>query len=138
MKLPFSALVTGLLLACLSTEPCACPPATSLFILFGQVVDTDGQAAARAPIAVKGSRSQQCSFDDGETMEDFPPTAGDDGKFRLQLRSYFGTTAVRCLRVTARRDTSALSDSAVIEGLVVRFRNDREMPESVGVLLRLP
>jgi hypothetical protein len=127
-----------LLLACTPTEPCACPPARTSVILYGEVRTADGAAAAGA--ALEYVLALPAGGPEGRDLCELDPAASDaeptgaradvSGRFRTQIFSLFAP-ATRCLRVTA----SAAIGSARVESLLVPFR--LAQPDSVGLVLTL-
>ena len=136
--LTHAALGVALLLACTPTEPCACPPARTSVVLYGDVRTADGAPAAGAALQYVLARPNGgsnagglCVFDPARNDADPPGASADaDGRFRTQLFSVFGP-GTRCLRVTA----STAAGSAHVEGVVVPFRQTR--PDSIGLVLTL-
>jgi hypothetical protein len=128
----------AVLLACMPTEPCACPPARTSVVLYGEVRTAEGAPAAGAalqyllalPAGAPGGEGL-CEFD--PVRNDADPTgasADAAGRFRTQIFSLFGP-ATRCLQVAA----SAAAGTAGVEALLVPFRQAR--PDSVGLVLTL-
>lgn len=134
-RLRAALLGAAVFLACTPTAPCACPPATTTFVLFGNVVHADDQPAPRARLAAHAARDAGCSWATAEDELIMSNLADDAGAFRALLRSTFGP-ARRCVRIVAYAGEPGTSDSTVIDGLILSFKLDR--PDSLGVLLRLP
>ena len=130
------ALGVGVLLACTPTEPCACPPATSLFRVFGRGFTANGTPAPDATIAGYAA-DMDCASPQWESLDAVPSGTAADGTFRSTLRS-IGGPAVRCLRLVAYAASPGSSDSTVTPNLIVSFRIDRQTPDSLGVELHLP
>ena len=138
------ALAGTVLLACTATEPCACPPARTSLIIYGQVRTAAGLPAAGAlvqfrlaPPSVAAPANPTSCVIDASTSDADPSQARADstGRFRSVVYSIF-SPGVRCLRVTAFPGPgTAPSDSAQVDGLFVPFRYPR--PDSVGVILTL-
>ena len=133
-----AVVAVAVLLACAPTEPCACPPARTSIIVYGEVRMADGSPATDAmmqyvlALPPGGPNGQGiCELDPAENDAE-PSTALVDGtgRFRTQVFSYFAP-ATRCLRVTA----SAAAGVATVEGMLVPFRVTR--PDSVGLVLTL-
>ena len=131
------AVGVAVVLACTPTEPCACPPARTSVILYGEVRTADGLPAAGAAlqyvlsVPAPAAGGKLCEVD--PTRNDAEPTAASAdaaGRFRTQIFSGFGP-ATRCVHVTA----SAAAGSARVEGILVAFRQTR--PDSVGLVLTL-
>ena len=127
-----------LLLACVPTEPCACPPARTSAILYGEVRTADGAPVAGAALQWDLARPAYateggvlCEFDAINNDGDPSGTTADAaGRFRTRIYSPY-SPATRCLRVTA----SAVAGSASVDGLLVAFRATQ--PDSVGLVLTL-
>ena len=128
------------LIACFPSAPCACPPATSLFRVYGTVLLEAGSPAVNATVAATAPWNSDCS---GTDREELQPTmtkdsrTGPDGAFDVTFRSVSGLTS-RCLRLVAYAGAPGASDSVVVPDMVVQFRYDRLIPDSVAVELRLP
>ena len=120
------------MLSCLPTAPCACPPATTLFNVFGEVLRVDGQAIGGALVRSTVWRDSDCGAADPEFTTD-PVLSDSAGAFRLMVRSNYAP-GPRCLRIVAHCG----ADSVVIPELIVDFRIDREPPDSLGLLIRFP
>jgi hypothetical protein len=133
----------ALALACFPTEPCACPPGRSAFIVYGRVVRADGTPSAGAHLRFDASdlRSEPAACDFAtlpEPLEVSPRTVTDEaGNFRAKVYSVFGP-ATRCLRVTAFRGTPDSTDSVAVSGLIVEFRSETQPLDSLGLRLTLP
>ena len=133
------ALGIALLLSCTPTEPCACPPARTSFILYGEVRTADGVPAAGAALQYLLARPSGTTEDPGLLCQ-FDAAIGDaepagasadaTGRFRTRVFSAFGP-ATRCLRVSA----FGPAGSAHVEDLLVSFSLTR--PDSVGLVLTL-
>jgi hypothetical protein len=128
LRIATSGLIAALLVACLPTQPCACPPTTSVFVVYGSLLRADGEPVAQGSLRAIAARTDACVFDQAEIIDVYPMRA-DAGKFRSLLRSYFGDTRTRCLRLVAYGPPP---------DLVVQFRRDREPPDSLGLVLRFP
>lgn len=128
------------LLACVPTEPmCACPPARTHFVVFGEVRQA-GAGVGDARLRVTAARpngASPCDTARGPEELASEVRAGADGRFRADVYSVFGS-GLRCLRVAARAGPAGARDSAAIEGLLVRFRHQGERPDSLGLILTLP
>lgn len=138
VRIATSGFIAALFVACLPTQPCACPPTTSLFVVYGSLLRANGEPVAQGSLRAVAAPSDACVFEHAETLDVYPIRADDAGKFRSLLRSLFGDTRTRCLRLVAYGPPPDLSDSVVAPDLLVRFRMDREPPDSLGVVLRFP
>jgi hypothetical protein len=138
LRIATSGFIAALLVACLPTQPCACPPTTSLFLVFGSLLRGNEEAVAQGSLRAIAAPTDACVFEHAETLDVYPVRADDAGKFRSLLRSYYGDTRTRCLRLVAYRPPPAESDSVVAPDLLVRFRMDRHPPDSLGLVLRFP
>jgi hypothetical protein len=133
------ALGVALLLSCTPTEPCACPPARTSLVLYGEVRTADGAPAAGAtlqyliarPNGAAGGNGSLCQFD-AATNDADPAGASSDaaGRFRTQVFSV-SAPDTHCLRVSA----FGPAGSAQVEDLIVFFRLTR--PDSLGLVLTL-
>lgn len=130
--------VATLLLSCLPTEPCACPPQRSSFVVFGVVRRADGAAVGSARIRFSVPLPGTTVCESGASREELDPlvVAGSDGRFRSVLYSLAGA-GQRCLRAVAYAGTPGASDSAVVDGLIVQFRHGAQL-DSLGVQLTIP
>lgn len=131
--------VATLLLSCLPTEACACPPQRSSFVIFGAVQRGDGAAVASARIRFSVPLPAGTTVcDGGANTEVLDPVvvAGSDGRFRSVLYSLAGA-GQRCLRAAAYAGTPGASDSAVVDGLIVQFRHGAQL-DSLGIQLTIP
>ncbi len=136
-----AAACVALLLACTPTEPCACPPARTSLLVYGEVRTAAGDPASSAlvryllaPPAGPPSAANPCAFDASEN--DANPTeirTDAAGRFRSQVYSIRGP-ATRCLRVTAHAAGTG-DGSATVDALLVPFRLAR--PDSVGIVMTL-
>lgn len=131
------AIGAAILLACTPTEPCACPPSTSLLTVYGSIRRADLQPAAGALVSAFAWRDGQCAQGNAELVSLDPIRSDEAGAFRGLLRS-ITAPGTRCLRLVAYASEPATSDSVVATDLIVQFRIDRERPDSLGVALRLP
>ena len=130
-----------MLLACTPTEPCACSPAQTSLVIYGEVRSASGEPVASAvvryvlaPPALVTATGNACQF--GGTDGDAEPgqaRADAAGRFRTLVHSGYGP-GTRCLRVTAHAPGD-VADSASVSGLLVPFRLSR--PDSIGVVLTL-
>ena len=125
------------LLACLPTEPCACPPAPSLFTLFGSVQGPDEQPAPGATIRTSAFRDTTCAGGEPDILTPNTVQSAASGAFRINLRSVY-SPGPRCLRIVAFAGEPTVTDSVVVPPLVVHFRVGRDPPDSLGILVRLP
>jgi hypothetical protein len=123
------------LVACLPTQPCACPPSTSLFVVFGKVLRADGQAAPGARVFGTADVTDVCTPDDAEILDVTAWPSDQGGAFRTHFRS-FSSPRARCIRLVAYAGDPGVSDSVVLPELIVQFRIDRETPDSLGVVFR--
>jgi hypothetical protein len=131
----------ALLLACTPTEPCACPPARTTLLVYGEVRTASGGPAASAVVryllaqpAGATSTANPCEFDPATSdAEPAEVRADAAGRFRSQVYSIF-SPATRCLRVTAHA-AGAAAESASVDGLLVPFRFSR--PDSIGLVVTL-
>jgi len=139
-----AAVVALLVLACTPTEPCACTPARTSLIVYGQVRTATGQPAPGvllryllSPPASTSSGADACAVDSSITDADPDRDRTDAaGRFRTVIYSIFGP-ATRCLRVIAfANESTTSSDSTRGDGLLVPFRYPQ--PDSIGVVLTLP
>lgn len=130
-------LAAATLLACLPTQPCACPPASFLFLVYGRVLQASGDPAPLSVIAATATPDAACNWDAAEPVEVAPVRANQQGEVRSLIRSLSGSGS-RCLRLSAYAGTPGASDSTVLPDLIVHFRIDRETPDSLGVVFRLP
>jgi len=137
-RIATSGLIAVLLVACLPTQPCACPPTTSVFLVFGRLLGSSGEAVAHGSLRAIAAATDDCVFEGAETLIVDPVRADDTGTFRSLLRSYTGDTRTRCIRLVAYRPPPDAGDSLVAPDLVVRFRIDRDPPDSLGLVLRFP
>ena len=130
--------VAAVLVSCLPTEPCACPPQRSAFVVFGLVQRADGSAVASARIRFSVPLPAGTTACEGASREELDPVvvAGSDGRFRAVVYSLAGS-GPRCLRAVAYEGPTEASDSAVIDGLIVQFRQG-DQPDSLGVQLTIP
>lgn len=134
--------VAALLLSCLPTEPCACTPRPQgSLAVFGVVQRADGAAVASAQILFSASPLAGTAVCEGlgpASREDLGPVvvAGPDGRFRSVLYT-FAAPGPRCLRAVAFAGPVNASDSGVVDGLIVQFR-DSDRPDSLGVQLTIP
>ena len=128
------------LLACLPTQPCACPPALTAAVLFGEVQEANGVPSPGRPVAIViGRPSASTSCDLTPPLEEaYPPARSTDaaGRFRAALSSPFGP-GLRCVHVAAYAGEPGTSDSTVAE-LLLPFNSERNRPDSAGVILTLP
>lgn len=138
LRIATCSLIAALLVACLPTQPCACPPTTSIFVVYGSLLRAGGEPVAQGSLRAIAARTDACVFEQAEIIDVYPMRADDAGKFRSLLRSYFGDTRTRCLRLVAYGPPPDLTDSVVAPDLVVQFRRDREPPDSLGLVLRFP
>jgi hypothetical protein len=130
-----------LLVACIPTEPCACPPARTSLVIYGEVRAAGGNPVPSAvvhyvlaPPAIVTTTGSVCQFD--ATRGDAEPAqvrADAAGRFRTLVYSVY-EPGTRCLRVTAHAP-GAVADSASVSGLLVPFRVSR--PDSIGVVVML-
>lgn len=126
----------AILLACTPTEPCACPPATSLFLIYGKVQQADAQPAVGAQLRATAWGSSQCGDGEGPALVSLDPLVTTaSGSFRAQLRSVTGG-GLRCVRLVAYTGAAGTTDSVVAPDLFLLFRSDRERPDSLGIVLR--
>ena len=137
MKLRLAFFFGLLILSCTPTEPCACPPATSIFRVHGKVRDYDHLPVAGALLAARAPADDGCAASDAETFEVFPSRTDQAGAFDATLRSFHRPRQC-CLRFSVYRGSPGSSDSVVLATLVVTFRSDREQPDSLGLVIRLP
>jgi hypothetical protein len=128
---------TAILLACTPTEPCACPPSTSLFIVYGSIRRSDLQPAGGALVRAFAWRDGLCANGTASHLFNDPIRSDASGSFRALLSS-LDPPGTRCLRLVAYAGDPGASDSVVASDLIVQFRHDREHPDSVGVALRFP
>ena len=136
------AAAVAVLLACTPTEPCACPPARTSLVVYGEVRTAVGNPAASAvvrfllapPTVGVPAMGSSCAFDPATNVADPAQVRTDAaGRFRSTVYSIYGP-ATRCLRVTASADGSG-PESASVDGLLVSFQHPR--PDSVGVVVTL-
>lgn len=136
-----SLAVAAVLLSCLPTEPCACTPRPSgSLAVFGVVQRADGAAVASAQILFSASLlagTAVCEGPGSASREDLGPVvgAGPDGRFRSVLYT-FSAPGPRCLRAVAYAGQPGSSDSGVVDGLIVQFRE--RGPDSLGIQLTIP
>lgn len=131
----------ALLLACMPTEPCACPPGRTSLLVYGEVRTAAGDPAAAAivryvlaPLTGAASAATRCEFDPPNSDADPAEVRTDAaGRFRSQVYSISGP-GTRCLRVTARAAGTG-TESTSVDGLLVPFRASR--PDSVGLVMTL-
>jgi len=130
--------IVALLVACLPTEPCACPPLRTWFLLFGSVDRADGVPVPAARIRVSAPFDAGAACDAPGFREPLDPevVAGADGQFRATVFS-MGSPGSRCIRVAAFAGPAGASDSAAVDGLIVQFHRG-EPPDSLGVRLTIP
>src|SRR5688500_10118552 len=131
------AIGAAIVLCCTPTEPCACPPARTSLILYGEVRTADGAPAVGAALqyilapAAGPAGAPVCQFD--AALGDAEPdgaSADVAGRFRTQVFSV-SAPATRCLRVSA----FGPAGSADVVDLLVPFQLTR--PDSVGLVLTL-
>ena len=133
--------VAAVLVSCLPTEPCACTPRPQgSFAVFGVVQRADGAVVASAQILFSASLLAGTAVCEGlgpAIREDLGPVvvAGPDGRFRSVLYT-FAVPGPRCLRAVAFVGPVHASDSVVVDGLVVQFRESSR--DSLGVQLTIP
>lgn len=126
----------AILLACTPTEPCACPPATSLFLIYGKVQQADALPAVGAQLRATAWGSSHCGDGEGPTLVSLDPiVTAASGSFRAQLRSVTGG-GLRCVRLVAYVGDPGTTDSVVAPDLFLLFRSDRETPDSLGIVMR--
>lgn len=129
----------ALLLSCLPTEPCACPPARTWFLMFGEVARADGSAVPVGPVRFTARDVSASGSCDAAARLDFldpPEILATNGRFRATLFS-MGAPGPRCVRVVAYAGDAAGSDSAVVDGLIVQFRGGERL-DSLGIRLTIP
>lgn len=131
--------VVALLVACLPTEPCACPPLRTWFLVFGSVVRSDGMPVPAARIRVSAPFDAGVACDAPGFRESMDPeiVAGADGRFRSAVFSMMGSPGLRCIRVAAFAGTAGASDSTAVDGLIVQFHRG-DPPDSLGIQLTIP
>ena len=133
--------VAAVLVSCLPTEPCACTPRPrGSLAVFGVVQRADGAAVASAQILFSASLLAGTGVCEGlgpASREDLGPVvgAGPDGRFRSVLYT-FSAPGPRCLRAVAFAGVVNASDSVVVDGLIVQFRDGAR--DSLGVQLTIP
>ena len=123
--------VAVLALGC-NTEPCACPPAASSLVFYGQVLTVTGQPIEGAAITVTLA-PPTCAF-----PVTGPPSATattrPDGRFRTTSElGAAGTEA--CTRIAAASGGGG-QPIATTEGVLVRFPRQPNGIDSVGFVLR--
>lgn len=123
------------LLACLPTEPCACPPALGLGTVFGQVTDETGAPVADIPIEVTAYRDA-CGALENPLIDVEARRTDDAGRYRYELRTIVPSQqgCIRVAALSAERDTLASADAEL--RFVSSHGGDR--PDSVQVDLRVP
>lgn len=129
----------GVLLSCLPTEPCACPPARTWFLLYGEVAREDGSAVSAGRIRFSAKEVSDTGTCDPAARSDYldpPEVSATGGRFRATLFSMAGS-GPRCVRVAAFAGPPGNSDSAVVDGLIVQFRGDERL-DSLGIRLTIP
>lgn len=127
------------LLSCLPTEPCACPPARTWFLMYGEVVRADGSAVSDGRVRFSARDVSVSGTCDPAARDDYldpPEVTVTGGRFRATLFSMAGP-GPRCVRVAAVAGDPASGDSAVVDGLIVQFRSDERL-DSLGLRLMLP
>lgn len=129
------------LVAC-TTEPCACPPARTGFIVYGQVRTVFGATVSHATVQfllappTNQPTAQPCLIDPATSDAD---PSGDHtdaaGQFHTFIYSLYAP-ATRCLRVIVLAPSSAGgTDTARVEDLLVPFRFSQT--DSIGLVFTL-
>lgn len=114
-----AALVVGGL-SCAITEPCACTPGLTTFLLYGDT-PAAGDPGARSTVVVRENASAGCSDPAAPSLIITGPTPiAADGSYRALLQSA-GSPGPRCLRVLFYEGAPAVSDSVVITTAPVTF-----------------
>jgi hypothetical protein len=120
------------LYACLPTQPCACPPATSDAVVYGRVSTADGAAVHQAQVFVE-LRRPGC---EGEARERESSYSRASGEYRVYFRETLGgPDSCHVARVDAPRGSGLASAEAV--PFTVRFGTNRAV-DSVRVDFVLP
>ncbi len=114
-----AALVTGGL-SCAITDPCACPPAVTSFLLYGET-PAAGQPGARSTAVVRENYSAGCADPASPSLiVSDPVSIAADGSYRAVLLSAHAP-GPRCLRVAFYAGAPGLSDSLVVTTAAVSF-----------------
>ena len=133
-----STAAVALLLSCLPTDPCACPPATTRALVYGWVRTSAGNPSPSASVRLDVSPDTGCAVLRAPlAFAEATGVTGSVGTFRLQAISG-DRPRHHCVQVTAFRGQPGMSDSARVGGLIVYFRAEQERPDSLGVVLTLP
>ena len=138
MPSPGHGLFRGLLLAAAAslscaTDPCACPPAASALLVFGQVLAHNGDPVPDAVVVIDLG-SPQCSF-----PVSAPPfttaTSAADGRFRTP--AMLGAAGASfCLRATARQSATSTSPLGTVSGVLGEFAPRAGGLDSIGIVIR--
>lgn len=114
-----SMLVVGGL-SCAITDPCACPPGVSSFVLYGET-PAAGEAGARSTLVVRENYSSGCSDPPSPSLLVTEPVAiAADGSYRALLISAHAP-GPRCLRAAFYEGAPGVSDSLVTTTAAVTF-----------------
>jgi hypothetical protein len=120
------------LYACLPTQPCACPPATSDAVVYGTVRTSDGVAVRGAQVFAE-HRRPGC---EGEARERESSHTRESGEYRVYYRLLTGgPDSCHVARVEAPAGSGLASPAAV--PFTVRFGTSRAV-DSVRVDFVLP
>jgi hypothetical protein len=103
-----AACLLVVLTVCTPTEPCACPPGTTLAVVYGRVATPDGVAVANARVEVELFPGSCGSGPDvrGSNIGQRFVNSGTNGQYRVEARSVHAPgPACATARVVAGADT---------------------------------
>ncbi len=123
--------------SCLPTEACACPPGSSVHVVYGTVSTAAAAPAAGAMLRFTATPYESCAEDPVALAPGTVTSTNSAGAFRVVLRSLF-SPGTRCVRITAFASATAGSDSVALPPMLLNFVSDRQTPDSLGLVLTLP
>jgi hypothetical protein len=121
--------------ACLPTVPCACPPALSHGVVFGEVLTADGLPVPGASIEVV-PRFADCQRPPWEHVEGRAHT-DERGAYEAYVSTPF-MSGQSCLEVRAIRTRGQQIDTVATSGVHLELRHERTAPERRRVDLVFP
>ena len=124
------------LLACLPTEPCACPPALGVGTVFGQVTDAAGAPVPGTTVHVAAYRTA-CDGVENPLIDVEERATDSQGRYRYALRTIVPSED-GCVRVAV---LSAEGDTLATDAAILRFiasYGSGALPDSVRIDLRVP
>ena len=128
-------LVLGLL-SCWPTEPCACPPALGLGVVYGFVRSAAGMGMSAVPVEASAHPSD-CTVPENQLVDPSRVVTGSNGEYRIEMRLIVPSEH-GCVRVAALSSTGATMASAVVGLRFASSHASGGRPDSVRLDLEIP